>query len=252
MGTGSEGGGAGFDRHAGLATSEAAVANESTQLPRQRAGDAYRGMISSSHLSFHQLDGLRAMTWISAAASHPRILASEARAPHQEGPMGTHRTGTASPGRRDCSVDRQQRDPYRARSKPPEPTVCPECDAVWLGGRWTWAEVPQAAHSQRCPACQRIADAYPAGEVRLEGAFLEAHRAEIRRLVANVAERKAAEHPMQRLMAVREESGGLVITTTDVHLARGIGEAVHRAYQGSLALDYVPEAAEIRVHWSRN
>ena len=33
-------------------------------------------------------------------------------------------------------------DPYRAAAKPPEPTECPECHAVFNEGRWTWDDPP--------------------------------------------------------------------------------------------------------------
>lgn len=35
-------------------------------------------------------------------------------------------------------------------------------------------------------------------------------------------------------MAREDTADGRLITTTDAHLARGLGEAVHHAYQGTL------------------
>ena len=41
------------------------------------------------------------------------------------------------------------------------------------------------------------------------------------------------------------------VTTTDTHLARGIGEAVRHAYQGDLKVDHVSGENLVRVHWKR-
>jgi len=96
-----------------------------------------------------------------------------------------------------------------------------------------------------------VQDHYPAGFVFLEGDFLLAHREEIGHLVRNEAERQRAEHPLKRVMAIDESETGLRVSTTDIHLARAIGEAVHHAYQGELEFHYNPEEALLRVHWSR-
>ena len=41
-----------------------------------------------------------------------------------------------------------------------------------------------------------------------------------------------------------------IITTTDIHLPRRIGQALHSAYKGSLDVHYDEEGYFIRVHWS--
>jgi hypothetical protein len=40
------------------------------------------------------------------------------------------------------------------------------------------------------------------------------------------------------------------VTTTDIHLARGMGEALHHAYQGELEYHYNPEQNLLRVIWT--
>jgi hypothetical protein len=42
-------------------------------------------------------------------------------------------------------------------------------------------------------------------------------------------------------MAVKEKNGTTLMTTTDIHLARGMGELLHHAYQGGLEFHYNPE-----------
>ena len=46
---------------------------------------------------------------------------------------------------------------------------------------------------------------------------------------------------MQRIIAIEKTKQGTVVTTTDIHLARGIGEALHHAYQGELEFHFNPD-----------
>jgi NMD protein affecting ribosome stability and mRNA decay len=167
--------------------------------------------------------------------------------------MGTHTTppGFRQISRHDELYQERTHDPYRARHKLPEPTVCPTCGAVFHEGRWQWLEAPAGAHQETCSACQRIHDDYPAGFVTLAGEFFSAHREEIMHLLHNVEERQRAEHAHKRIMKIEEKEGGTLLTTTDIHLARGIGEAIHNAYQGELEFHYNPDEYLLRVSWTR-
>lgn len=142
-------------------------------------------------------------------------------------------------------------DAYKAKGKLPEPTVCMECGAVFHAGRWQWSPPRANAHKETCPACHRIHDHYPAGFLTMEGEFFQSHRAEIMRLVRNYELYERTEHPLKRIMAVEEKDGATLVTTTDIHLARGIGEALHRAYRGELEYHYNPEQNLLRVNWAR-
>jgi NMD protein affecting ribosome stability and mRNA decay len=142
-------------------------------------------------------------------------------------------------------------DSYRQQEKLPEPTRCPDCGAVFRDGRWQWTPAPSGAHEALCPACRRIRDRYPAGYVTLTGDFFAAHRDDILHLVRNREVRAKAEHPLERIMAIEDVADGVQITTTDVHLARAIGEAVHDAYKGELELKYNDEENLVRVRWWR-
>lgn len=155
-------------------------------------------------------------------------------------------------GRHDRGGLQQIHDPYVARLKPTEPSVCSDCGVVWHEGRWQWLARPANAQELRCPACQRVHDRVPAGYLTLGGTFLAAHRQEIAHLIDHHAERQAAEHPLKRIMAREETADGLLITTTDAHLARGLGEAIHDAYKGDIDYHYVEDDATLRVRWSRD
>jgi NMD protein affecting ribosome stability and mRNA decay len=146
---------------------------------------------------------------------------------------------------------KRKEDPYVATHKPPGPTVCPSCKAVFMEGRWTWQRPPPEAAETNCPACQRIQDEFPAGYVTIKGEFLKEHRDEIIALINSKEDREKAEHPLQRIMAIEDVREGLQVSTTDSHLARGIGEALHDAYKGDLKLRYSRDENLLRAIWKR-
>jgi hypothetical protein len=43
-----------------------------------------------------------------------------------------------------------------------------------------------------------------------------------------------------------------MISTTDIHLPKRIGEALHRAYKGELELNYEKQNCFVRVNWISN
>ena len=155
--------------------------------------------------------------------------------------------------RRDAGVDRptHQDDPYRAGHRPPEPTRCPDCNATFAQGRWSWEKAPEDAYEQLCPACQRMHDRFPAGYVTIKGEFFASHRDEIITLIQNHEKKEKAERPLQRLMGIEDKKDGVEVTTTDSHLARGIGEALHDAYKGDLKLRYSRDENLLRATWKR-
>lgn len=104
--------------------------------------------------------------------------------------------------RRDRLIREQIHDSYKSKRKLPEPALCPQCGAVYHGGRWQWTSQPAKAHQQTCPACHRIQDKYPAGSVSLSGQFLGTHRDEVLNVVRNAEARAKAEHPLKRIINI--------------------------------------------------
>lgn len=145
----------------------------------------------------------------------------------------------------------REHDAYRADHKLPEPSVCRQCRASYHAGRWQWTVAPAGAQETLCPACRRTNDDFPAGYVAIEGAYFGEHRDELMRLIEHRAERARAEHPMQRIIAVQDQPDGLLVTTTDTHLARGIAEGLHHAHQGDLSLRYEEGQTLLRARWKR-
>jgi NMD protein affecting ribosome stability and mRNA decay len=163
-----------------------------------------------------------------------------------------NRFGGKTQARRDRLIQEEVHDTYREREKLPEPTQCPDCGAVYKSGRWTWAADDESeTHEKTCPACQRISDGYPAGYVTLSGSFLETHEREIVNLVRNEAKKESEEHPLKRIMAVKDTDDGILVTTTDAHLARSIGESLARAYEGELDYQHTDDEL-LRVTWKRD
>ena len=153
--------------------------------------------------------------------------------------------------RHDRRIEEVVHDAYRERYRPPEPAVCPTCGVVYQHGAFHWSPRPAGAQEHVCPACRRIADDYPAGYLTLEGEFFRSHRDEITGLVNNEAARARAEHPLERILGIEERDGQVVIKTTDMHLPRRIGDALHRAWRGESETKYAPDEYLVRVHWRR-
>lgn len=160
-----------------------------------------------------------------------------------------HTIGAPLPGT--GVIEERRHDAYRVDHKLPEPTACPQCRASYHAGRWQWTAAPTGAHEELCPACRRIRDEFPAGYLTIEGEFFRAHRDELMRLVEHRAEHVKAEHPLHRIMAIVDTADGVLVTTTDTHLARGLGEALHHAHQGELKFHYEDAQDLLRVHWKR-
>jgi hypothetical protein len=149
------------------------------------------------------------------------------------------------------ALDDPRHDPYAARQKLADHTLCPNCGAVHLGGRWQWTLATAGSPRQICPACRRIRDGMPAGRLVLQGPYVAAHAAELVRLARRQGELERAEHAMHRIIDIDQQGERIEITTTDIHLPRRIGEALERAHDGDLTLDFGADAYEVRAHWQR-
>lgn len=155
------------------------------------------------------------------------------------------------PVRQDRLIQESNHDAYKADLKHSQPTVCPQCSVVFQEGRWAWAEKPPNAQEILCPACRRIQDHFPVGFVHVSGDYFTQHRDELVHLIEAESEKEQSEHPLERVMESTPEEDGMVFTTTGVHLARRIGEALHRACHGELNFHYSEAENLVRVYWHR-
>lgn len=153
----------------------------------------------------------------------------------------------------DAIVSEAGEDPYRLIRSYPEPTACSSCGSIYREGRWTWGSKADAAGANMvvCPACRRIKDEYFAGELIVSGAFVASHRDDVVATLRAEAEEETREHPLHRIGRMEELSDRVLVWTTDVHLARRLGEALNSSYKGSLKFDYPKGDETIRVEWER-
>ena len=160
-------------------------------------------------------------------------------------PQRTHRQGKAM-------MQPATHDPYRMQRKPPEPSWCPQCGAVFEEGRWQWKErLSSTAPQVVCPACQRERTGDSAGLLHVHGPFFAEHREELLQRLRHFAEHEGGEHAQQRILSIEDEADGVVVSTTSVRLARGLGQALRRAYHGTLHMQLSPSQDLVRLDWSR-
>lgn len=101
-----------------------------------------------------------------------------------------------------------------------------------------------------CPACLRQGDRQPAGELTVDAALARAHRDSIVALARAVEAREKRLHPLQRIMDIVPETAGdgaLFITTTDPHLARGLGEALQERFHARASYGFARGEHLLRV-----
>jgi hypothetical protein len=55
--------------------------------------------------------------------------------------------------------------------------------------------------------------------------------------------------PLERIISIEEQDDEIMIKTTYEHLARRIGEAIHRAHKVDLQLNYPEGKKYVRVYW---
>ena len=142
-------------------------------------------------------------------------------------------------------------DAYRPGAKPRGTVQCPGCKAVFRKGRWIWGAPPAGALKSRCPACLRIAEGSPAGYITMAGSFFTAHRNEVLARVRHCEQKEKTTHPLERIMAIEAAKGGVLVTTTSVHLARRVAHALEISFKGTLSLSYNHQDNLLRVRWSR-
>jgi len=139
-------------------------------------------------------------------------------------------------------------DPYQAEHKPREPSACPQCGAVYHQGRWRAGQAPADAQRHLCPACRRISDHLPAGLVTLHR-VPEHLKEQIVGLVRNEEAAEKGEHPLNRVIAIEHAGDDMIVSTTDIHLPRPVGEALKRAYHGKLETKFDDNAYFARLDW---
>jgi len=140
---------------------------------------------------------------------------------------------------------------FEVQRQPSVAAACPSFWATYHGGRWQCGGWPDGTREEHCRACDRMRDDSPVGIAQFERGFFIDHRRELTQLIHQHEAKAKAKHPRDRIVSIEDGTRGILVTTTDIDLARELGEALHHAYQGELELHYNGAKKLLRVHWRR-
>jgi hypothetical protein len=146
-----------------------------------------------------------------------------------------------------------ERDTYLPRRSPKGTMQCSGCGAFYFRRRWT-LKLPDGfsksllAHPIFCPACTKVREHYPSGELRLLGVEL-GERSEIARLLRNEEERARQKNPLERIMDLQAKNGDWRIETTTEKLAQRLGRSIRKARGGTLVYKWSHNNKFVRVVW---
>lgn len=157
-----------------------------------------------------------------------------------------------NPLRRDKRMQPHTKDSYREPKRPKGDRICECCGAVCDAGRWTWYATPRDRRQLECPACKRMRENVPAGELVLHGAYLHAHRGMILELLQRQADMETSEHALERIMEIERSADSVTVRTTGAHMVRRLADALLHAHHGSLAINYRDGEDMLRAHWTRD
>jgi hypothetical protein len=147
-----------------------------------------------------------------------------------------------------------EQDMYLPRREPKGIQQCSGCGAFHYRRHWSMlppsALIPEKAERVLCPACRKIKDSYPAGELTLTG-LAPGDRPEIARILRNEEVRAREKNPLERIMSMKTATGGWRVATTTEKLAQRLGRAVRKARGGKLEYKWSHNNKFVRVIWHK-
>ena len=153
----------------------------------------------------------------------------------------------------------KDRDTYLPRRSPEGLLYCRGCGSIYYRRRWTLKppqEVLDLTHSSEdvrfvlCPACRKLHDHYPSGELRLVGVPVDEKR-EILRLLRNEEERAREKNPLERIMRIETDRDEWKVETTTEKLAQRLGRCVRKARGGKVVFKWSHNRKFARVLWQK-
>ncbi len=147
------------------------------------------------------------------------------------------------------------RDTYLPRLSPKEVIQCTGCGAFYHRRHWMLAmpagfNPPAHVHPIYCPACRKIKERYPSGELSLKG-MDPAERQEILRILRNEEEQARNKNPLERIMNVAQKNSDWKVETTTEKLAQRLGRSVRKARGGKLVYKWSHNNKFLRVVWEQ-
>jgi hypothetical protein len=147
------------------------------------------------------------------------------------------------------------RDMYLPWLTPKGVIQCSGCGAFYYRRHWTLTPPGEFGtqvhvHPVFCPACTKIKDRYPGGELRLAG-INDTERREVIRILRNEEERARAKNPLERIMGLEALEGGWKVETTTEKLAQRLGRAVRKARGGKVEYKWSRNNKYVRVCWEK-
>ena len=140
-----------------------------------------------------------------------------------------------------------QHDSYKMSGKLKEPTACKACGPSFQRSLDVGLKAGRRERD-RLPGLLAHQDNYR--RVRhIEGAYKDQHRDQVMGSFTIRRPRKERT-PLARIMTIRDQPEGLVISTTDSHLPRRIGEALKHSHHGALDVQYDKDEEFVRVTWT--
>jgi hypothetical protein len=148
-----------------------------------------------------------------------------------------------------------ERDTYIPRRAPKETVQCTGCGAFYYRRRWTLVrpeefKTPRRFRSVYCPACRKIKERYPSGELHLIG-IDGAERRHVARILRNEEERAREKNPLERIMRLEAVNGDWRVETTTEKLAQRLGRSLKKARGGVLVYKWSHNNKFIRVLWKK-
>jgi hypothetical protein len=148
-----------------------------------------------------------------------------------------------------------ERDMYLPKLAPKGVIKCAGCGAFYHRRHWSLVqpagfEEPVHTHPVFCPACRKIRDDFPGGELELRGVGAQ-DKGEIARILRNEETRARDKNPLERIMRLQETNGSWKVETTTEKLAQRLGRSIKKARGGEINYKWSHNNKFVRVVWEK-
>ncbi len=153
---------------------------------------------------------------------------------------------------------RDEKKPAHAGTarRPPEPTICERCGAIFA--RQTWRRDRAVSHAlleraawRVCPACAQAGGAEYFGRVLIRGPYALAHQDDIRARIDNVTRRAEFTQPERRLVSIERTGDEIEVLTTSQKLAHRIVHELKKAFRGRAQYHWSDDDGSLFAVWQR-